>query len=92
MASASKSLTPTEVNYAQIENEMFAILFGCKRFHHYVYGRHLEVESDHKPLESIMKKTLAAAPARLQRMLLQLQKYDITTFQLAELSEQHSFL
>jgi hypothetical protein len=35
------------------------------------------VWSDHKPLESILKKPLHAAPKRLQRMLLQLQKYDI---------------
>ena len=35
------------------------------------------MRSDHKPLESILKKPLHAAPKRLQRMLLQLQKYDI---------------
>lgn len=75
---ASKSLTETEVNYAQIEKEMYAILFGLKRFHQYAYGRHVNVESDHKPLESIMKKPLAAAPPRLQRMILQLQKYNFT--------------
>lgn len=75
---ASKALTETEVNYAQIEKEMYAVLFGFKRFHHYVYERHVCVESDHKPLESIMKKPLAAAPPRLQRMILQLQKYSFT--------------
>lgn len=78
VAYASKSLTPAEVYYAQIEKEMFVILFGCKRFHHYVYGRHIDVESDHKPLESILKKPLVVAPARLQRMMLQLQKYNVT--------------
>ena len=75
---ASKSLTDSEINYAQIKKEMYAILFGFKRFHQYAYGRHVLVESDHKPLESIMKKPLAAAPPRLQRMILQLQKYDFT--------------
>uniref|UniRef100_A0A674NI52 Gypsy retrotransposon integrase-like protein 1 n=1 Tax=Takifugu rubripes TaxID=31033 RepID=A0A674NI52_TAKRU len=75
---ASKSLSDSEVNYAQIEKELYAILFGCKRFHQYVYGRHTIVESDHKPLESIMKKLLAAAPPRLQRMILQLQRYDFS--------------
>ena len=35
------------------------------------------MHSDHKPLESITKKALATAPPRLQRMLLQLQKYDL---------------
>lgn len=37
----------------------------------------MDVQSDHKPLESIMRKPLGAAPSRLQRMLLQLQRYDL---------------
>ncbi|XP_016343356.1 copine-8-like [Sinocyclocheilus anshuiensis] len=62
--------------YAQIEKELYEVLFGCKCFHQYVDGREVIVEYDHKPLESVMKKPLA--PPRLQRMILQLQKYDIT--------------
>lgn len=77
VAFASKSLTQSEVQYAQIEKEMFAILFGCKRFHQYIYGRKVKVETDHKPLIPIFKKALFAAPPRLQRMLLQLQNYDL---------------
>uniref|UniRef100_A0A8C6KCM5 Gypsy retrotransposon integrase-like protein 1 n=1 Tax=Nothobranchius furzeri TaxID=105023 RepID=A0A8C6KCM5_NOTFU len=77
VAYASKTLTPTEINYAQIEKELFAVLFGCKRFHTYIYGRRVLVESNHKPLEHILKKPISVAPARLQRMLLQLQRYDI---------------
>lgn len=77
IAYASKSLTPTEVNYAQIEKELFAILFGCKRFHQYVYGRRIMVETDHKPLIFIMKKPMVSAPPRLQRMMLQLYQYDL---------------
>ena len=34
------------------------------------------IESDHKPLKSTMKKPLARALARLQRILLHLHKYD----------------
>lgn len=77
IAYASKTLTKTEQGYAQIEKEMLAIVFACNRFKHYVYGRHTFVESDHKPLEAIMKKPLCCAPPRLQRMLLQLQHFDI---------------
>ena len=73
---ASKSLTPSEINYAQIEKEMLAILFGCKHFHHYIYGREICVQTDHKPLVSIMQKSILNAPARLQRMILQLQRYN----------------
>ncbi len=78
IAYSSKSLSESEINYAQIEKELFAILFGCKRFHQYIYGRQVVVESDHKPLESIMRKPLASVPPRLQRMILQLQKYNFT--------------
>ena len=37
----------------------------------------VSVESDHQPLESIVQKPLNDAPKRLQRMLLQLQKYTL---------------
>ena len=36
----------------------------------------MAIELDHKPLEAIVKKPLAAAPPRLQRILLRMQKYD----------------
>ena len=45
--------------------------------HVYLYGKHFVVESDHKPLEMIHLKNLSAAPARLQRMLLWIQPYDL---------------
>ena len=73
VAYASRSLTDTEVNYAQIEKEMLAILFGVERFEQCVYGRLTKIQTDHKPLESIFKKSLLSAPKRLQRMLLRLQ-------------------
>ena len=76
VAYASRALTVTEVNYAQIEKELLAIVFGMERFENYVYGRRVVIESDHKPLEIICKKTLVSAPKRLQRMLLKLQKFD----------------
>ncbi|XP_062407384.1 uncharacterized protein K02A2.6-like [Sardina pilchardus] len=74
---ASRALTESEKNYAQIEKELLAIAFATKRFHQYVYGNTVTVQSDHKPLEIIFKKHLSKAPARLQRMLLQLQRYDL---------------
>ena len=77
IAFASKSLTETEKGYAQIEKELYAIHFGLKRFHQMTYGRHVTVHSDHKPISAIMRKPLSAAPPRLSRMLLQLQKYSI---------------
>lgn len=49
---------------SKIEKEHLAILWGFKRFHQYVYGWHITVESDHKSLEAIVRKPLAAAPPR----------------------------
>lgn len=77
VAFASKSLSQVETRYANIERECLAVVFGVEKFHTYVYGSSVVVESDHKPLESICQKNLAQAPPRLQRMLLRLQPYDI---------------
>jgi hypothetical protein len=78
VAYASRALTSAQQQYAQMEKELLAIVYGCRKFHQYVYGRELEVETDHKPLQSIFKKPLHQAPSRLQKMLLQLQSYDLT--------------
>ena len=76
IAYASKSLSETEKRYANIEREMLACMFGAERFNTYLYGKPFTIESDHKPLEMISKKSLNAAPARLQRMLLRMHHYD----------------
>ena len=78
IAFASRALTDTETRYAQIEKEMLAIVYSLDRFHQYAFGRHTVIESDHKPLESVLKKPLANAPRRLQGMILKTQAYDIT--------------
>lgn len=75
VAYGARALTKSEQNYPQIEKEALAILFGCKKFHEYVYGKTLTVESDHKPLETIFKKNIQSAPARLQRIMLNLAPY-----------------
>jgi hypothetical protein len=76
---ASRSMTPTERDtYAQIEKELLAIVFATERFHTFVYGRQFTVETDHKPLTALVKKSLASAPKRLRRMLLRLQRYNFT--------------
>lgn len=78
VAFASRALNQTERNYAQIEKECLAIVFACERFSQYLSGKeHIDVQSDHKPLETIFKKTILCAPKRLQRMRLRLQKFNI---------------
>jgi hypothetical protein len=71
VAFASRALTPTEQNYAQIEKECLSIVFACQRFHHYLYG------ADHKPLIAIFSKPLLNAPKRMQSMLLALENCNL---------------
>ena len=77
VAYASRAMTDAETRYAQIEKELLAAVFAATKFHDFIYGRSAVIETDHKPLITIVKKALHAAPARLQRMLLQLQQYNL---------------
>ena len=79
IAYASRTLTTAEQKYAQVEKEALALVFGVKRFHQYLYGRHFTLITDHKPLTTILGPyhaipTLAAA--RLQRWAITLSAYN----------------
>ena len=77
MAYALRGLTEDESRYAQVEKELLAATFTCQKFHDVIYGREAIIETDHKPITAIVNKPLHTAPARLQRMLLQLQRYNL---------------
>ncbi|XP_041461547.1 uncharacterized protein K02A2.6-like [Lytechinus variegatus] len=74
---ASRSLTRSEQNYAQIEKECLAIVYSCEKFDQFIRGRDVTVHTDHKPLVPIFKKAIHSAPKRLQRMMLRLQNYHL---------------
>ena len=76
-AYANCMLTDPETRYAQIEKELLTVVYGLEKFHTYTNGRQVTVESDHKPLEVIVKKLLHRVPKNLQCMLLRVQAYSI---------------
>ena len=79
IAYSSKSLTPTEQRYAQIEKECLAIVEAFNKFDQWLLGKSdITVHTDHQPLQSIFQKDLASAPKRLQKMMLCLQRYNFT--------------
>ena len=77
VAYASRALTPTEQNYPQIDREALAIVWGIEHFHLYVYGSHVTVITDHKPLEAIWNNPRSKLSARLEKWSLRLQTYDL---------------
>ena len=78
IAFASRTMSPAECNYSQLEKEALSIIFGIKKFHQYLFGRQFTLLTDHKPLVTILGPkscipTLAAA--RLQRWAILLSAY-----------------
>ena len=82
IAFASRTLSKSERNYAQIEKEALSIIFGVKKFHVYLYSRELVLVTDHKPLLSLLGSksgipTLLAARMQRWALLLAAYQYDI---------------
>lgn len=61
VAYGSRALTDYQRRYAQIEKELLSIVYGCEKFHQFLYWKDIQLESNHKPLESIFKKALHQA-------------------------------
>ena len=74
VAFASRQLTKQERNYSASERELLAVVWATRTFNSYIYGRHIKIYSDHKPLSTLVK---AKEPnGRLYRLMLKLQELD----------------
>jgi len=77
---ASRSLTDVQTRWSQIELELFAVVFGCEKYHRYIYGAdETIILSDHRPLLHILNNPAAKLPARLERLCLRLMAYRLRT-------------
>ena len=74
----NKSLTDAEKGYVAIKLEALAVSWACEKFHHFLYGSHLTLQTDQKPLESILARSLNEATPRLQRLLIKASAYDFS--------------
>ena len=72
----SKALTDSQKGYVAIELEALAVSWAMEKFHHFLYATKFVLETDQKPLETILAKSLNAATPRLQRLLIKTFAYD----------------
>ena len=69
-------MSETETRYAQIKKEALAITWACEKFATYILGKHISIETDHKPLVPLLgSKHLDNLPPRLLRFRLRLMRF-----------------
>ena len=69
-------MSETETRYAQIEKEALAITWACEKFSTYILGKHISIETDHKPLVPLLgSKHLDNLPPRVLRFRLRLMRF-----------------
>ena len=76
---ASRTLTPSEKNYQNLERKCMAAVWGMEKFHYYLYGGHFTLQTDQKPLVAIFKKHLCDVSPRIQRIAIRSWQYDFNT-------------
>ena len=79
VAFASRFLTDCEKKYAIIELELLGALWEPEYFRNYVYGKRVNLLTDHQALQPLLKKNLAHKQysARLTRWLDRLSHFDV---------------
>ena len=83
MAYASRSMSDTEMRYAQIEKEALVITWACEKFSNYLFGINFKLETDHKPLVPLLStKDLGELPARIQRFKMRLMRFDFSIYRM----------
>ena len=76
-----RTLSQCEKNYPQVEKEALSLIFGIRKFHKYVYGRHFTFVTDNRPLTALFGPKSGVPPlaaGRLQQWALLLSSYDYT--------------
>ena len=81
-------MSETEKRHSQIEKEALAVTWACDKFANYIIGIHIIIETDHKPLLSLLNtkhledilsllntKHLEDLPPRIMRFRLRLARF-----------------
>ena len=79
IAFVSRSLSPAERNYSQLDKEVLSLVFGVTKFHQYIYGIRFVLITDHRPLIGLFNEQRPIphqALSQLQCWALTLASYD----------------
>lgn len=84
VAYISRSLTPTERRYSQIEREALGCVWAVERLHNYLFGVKFTLLTDNKRLSSMFDPhSSKILPPRIQRLAWRLHQYN---FRIAHIS------
>lgn len=78
IAFASQKLTGSQKNWATIEKEAYAVLFGLKKFDKWLHGTTVEIVTDHNPLRYLSETTPRSPKLTRWALALQRWSYKIT--------------
>ena len=77
VAFASRTMSAVKCHYAQIEEEALAATWACDKVSDYLIGRTFLIETDHKPLISLLgRKSLDNLSPRILRFRLRLSRFN----------------
>ena len=85
---ASKAVTGAQWGYVVVELESLAVAWAMEKFHHFLCASHFNLETDQKPLEAILSKSINQAMPRLQRILIRTFPYHFTVQYIPGLTNQ----
>lgn len=74
VAYASRTLSDTETKYSTVERELLCLLWACKHFRPYLFGRRFKIYTDHRPLTWLF--SLKDPSSKLARWKIKLQEFD----------------
>ena len=75
---ASKALTEMQRGYVAMEIESLTVQWAVEKFHHFLYSCHFILETDQKPLEAILSRSLNQATPRIKCILIRTLPYNFT--------------